>query len=61
VPSLLQPIVGCAFAPRCAYAVERCRIDYPPLEEKVEGHWAACWESDRLPANEAADAAKAAA
>src|SRR6478672_8295228 len=56
VPSLLQPIVGCAFAPRCAYATERCRVDYPPLEEKARGHWAACWESERLVANEAADA-----
>jgi peptide/nickel transport system ATP-binding protein len=55
VPSLLQPIVGCAFAPRCAYATERCRIDYPPLEEKARGHWAACWESERL----VADAARA--
>jgi peptide/nickel transport system ATP-binding protein len=59
VPSLLQPIVGCAFAPRCAYAKERCRVDYPPLEEKGRGHWAACWESERLVANEAADAAQA--
>jgi peptide/nickel transport system ATP-binding protein len=59
VPSLLQPIVGCAFAPRCAYARERCRVDYPPLEEKARGHWAACWESERLLANEAADSAQA--
>jgi peptide/nickel transport system ATP-binding protein len=61
VPSLLAPIVGCAFAPRCAYAVARCRVDYPPLEEKARGHWAACWESERLLANKVADAAKAAA
>jgi peptide/nickel transport system ATP-binding protein len=57
VPSLLTPIVGCAFAPRCAYAVARCRTDYPPLEEKARGHWAACWESERV----VADAAKVAA
>ncbi|HEX3631282.1 MAG TPA: ABC transporter ATP-binding protein, partial [Casimicrobiaceae bacterium] len=57
VPSLLTPIVGCAFAPRCAYARERCRAEYPPLEEKARGHWAACWESERV----VADAAKAAA
>ncbi len=61
VPSLLQPIIGCAFAPRCAYATERCRIDYPPLEEKARGHWAACWESERLVADEAVDAAQATA
>ena len=35
VPSLREPIAGCAFAPRCAYAVERCRREAPPLE--VEG------------------------
>ena len=29
VPSLREPIEGCAFAPRCAYAVERCRVETP--------------------------------
>jgi peptide/nickel transport system ATP-binding protein len=48
VPSLLEPIAGCAFAPRCAYATERCRREYPPLEEKGPGHSAACWESERV-------------
>jgi len=55
VPALSELIVGCAFAPRCAYATQRCRSDYPPLEEKARGHWAACWESERL----VADAARA--
>jgi peptide/nickel transport system ATP-binding protein len=49
VPSLREPIVGCAFAPRCAWAVPRCRTDAPPLEAKSPGHLAACFESDRLP------------
>ena len=31
VPSLREPIQGCAFAPRCRYAVERCRAEAPPL------------------------------
>src|SRR5271167_4797521 len=48
VPSLSEPIVGCAFAPRCSYATARCRSEYPPLEEKVSGHRAACWESERM-------------
>jgi len=48
VPSLAEPIVGCAFAPRCGYATTRCWSDYPPLEEKVPGHHAACWESERM-------------
>jgi peptide/nickel transport system ATP-binding protein len=49
VPSLRDPIVGCAFAPRCAWAVARCRQEAPPLEAKAQGHTAACFESDRLP------------
>jgi peptide/nickel transport system ATP-binding protein len=48
VPSLAEPIVGCAFAPRCVYATERCRNEYPPLEEKAPGHCVACWESERM-------------
>jgi len=48
VPSLREPIAGCAFAPRCAYAVERCRREAPPLEEKAPGHIAACFESGRI-------------
>jgi peptide/nickel transport system ATP-binding protein len=48
VPSLAEPIVGCAFAPRCAYATLRCQNEYPPLEEKAPGHHVACWESERM-------------
>src|ERR1700723_1937525 len=49
VPSLRDPIVGCAFAPRCAYATERCNREAPPLEAKTAAHLAACFESERLP------------
>jgi peptide/nickel transport system ATP-binding protein len=49
VPSLKEAIAGCIFAPRCAYATERCLQSYPPLEQKVAGHWVACWEANRLP------------
>jgi peptide/nickel transport system ATP-binding protein len=48
VPSLAEPIIGCAFAPRCAYATARCRTEYPPLEEKIPGHRVACWESETM-------------
>ncbi len=50
VPSLREPITGCAFAPRCAWAVARCRAEAPALEAKSPEHFAACFESDRLPA-----------
>ena len=48
VPSLKEEIAGCIFAPRCPHATERCRREYPPLEEKSEGHRVACWEADRI-------------
>ena len=48
VPSLKDEIAGCIFAPRCQHANERCRREYPPLEQKAPGHFVACWEADRL-------------
>jgi len=48
VPSLMEPIPGCTFAPRCPFATEECRREFPPLEEKAPGHFAACWHSDRV-------------
>jgi len=48
VPSLRAEPVGCTFAPRCTYATELCRAEYPPLELKAEAHLAACWHSDRV-------------
>jgi peptide/nickel transport system ATP-binding protein len=42
VPSLLAPPSGCRFHPRCPHAVDRCRVEIPPLIEVGEGHWAAC-------------------
>jgi peptide/nickel transport system ATP-binding protein len=48
VPALSNLPPGCTFAPRCAYADERCRLQFPPYEQKRPGHWAACWHSERL-------------
>jgi oligopeptide/dipeptide ABC transporter ATP-binding protein len=45
VPSLTRLPPGCAFAPRCAFAVDRCRQEYPPLEDWGNGHLAACWRA----------------
>jgi peptide/nickel transport system ATP-binding protein len=44
VPSLREPIVGCAFAPRCQFAIDACRAQQPGLRP-VAGepqHQAAC-------------------
>jgi peptide/nickel transport system ATP-binding protein len=48
VPALTSLPKGCAFAPRCPLAEDRCRADYPPYLEKSAGHWAACWRSDAV-------------
>jgi peptide/nickel transport system ATP-binding protein len=48
VPPLTNLPPGCAFAPRCPFADERCRREAPAYEEKHPAHWAACWHSDRL-------------
>jgi peptide/nickel transport system ATP-binding protein len=49
VPSLTNLPAGCAFAPRCGLAVERCRAEYPPLQD-FDGHLAACWRAGELAA-----------
>jgi peptide/nickel transport system permease protein len=42
--------VGCAFAPRCPLADDRCRTTYPPLEASPTGERVACWHAgDALP------------
>ncbi|MFN4013857.1 MAG: ABC transporter ATP-binding protein [Reyranella sp.] len=48
VPILTRPIVGCAFAPRCGFATDRCRSERPPLFDAGAGHLVACWEIDRV-------------
>jgi peptide/nickel transport system ATP-binding protein len=48
VPALTNLPAGCAFAPRCPFAEDRCRREAPAYEEKQPGHWAACWRSDAL-------------
>jgi peptide/nickel transport system ATP-binding protein len=48
VPALTNLPPGCSFAPRCAFADERCRAHAPDYEQKRPGHWAACWHSERL-------------
>jgi len=49
VPSLREPLAGCAFAPRCGHAVDGCRAGVPSFDAKAAGHSVACWEADRLP------------
>ena len=54
VPSLREPIAGCAFAPRCAYAIERCRVEAAGTAARsAAGHVVACHEAERVLASDA--------
>ena len=51
VPLLDRPIVGCPFAPRCGFVIDRCRRDAPPMVKYGEGHSAACFRSESVGAD----------
>jgi oligopeptide transport system ATP-binding protein len=42
-PDLLELPNQCPFAPRCAFSVEKCWQENPPLEPVGPDHKAACW------------------
>jgi peptide/nickel transport system ATP-binding protein len=43
-PDLVDPPPGCKFAPRCAYAQDKCHSEEPPLiEAETPGHYFKCW------------------
>jgi oligopeptide transport system ATP-binding protein len=48
-PSPINPPPGCAFHPRCPYAIDRCRESVPPLVPAGPGRQAACIRLDELP------------
>jgi oligopeptide/dipeptide ABC transporter ATP-binding protein len=50
VPSPLSPPAGCHLHPRCAYAIDRCRIERPALVDDRKGHATACHRWHELPA-----------
>ena len=41
-PDLSTPIVGCKFAPRCPFVMDRCRAERPAQKEVEPGHMVAC-------------------
>ena len=42
-PDLLKEPKSCPFAPRCRYAITRCREENPALSAVSPNHYAACW------------------
>jgi len=47
-PDLTRLDGGCAFRPRCTFAVDRCAREIPPLEDVGDGHLTACWEQETV-------------
>jgi oligopeptide/dipeptide ABC transporter ATP-binding protein len=48
-PDLTRLPPGCAFGPRCAFHVERCVVEIPPLRPLgAGGRVTACWEAERV-------------
>ena len=52
-PDLRRLPEGCPFAPRCAYAVDRCREEDPELRPVGPHHTVACWVD--VPAGHSSD------
>lgn len=47
-PDTSKPIPGCPFAPRCAFAEDRCHKERPPLHSLDDEHQSACWRADEV-------------
>ena len=47
-PDLTRLDGGCAFRPRCRFAVDRCGQEFPPLEDVDSGHVSACWRVNEI-------------
>ena len=50
-PDLTRLDGGCAFRPRCTFAVDRCAREIPPLVDVDGGHLTACWEHENVGLN----------
>jgi len=54
-PDLIQLPSGCKFHPRCPYATDRCKQEEPGLILVGDKHQAACWHTDAVEADIAAN------
>ncbi len=53
-PDLTKLDNGCAYRPRCRWAIDRCADEIPPLEHVGDGQKAACFRSHELDADKSA-------
>ena len=56
LPNPIHPPSGCHFHPRCRFAMDVCRIEYPHLREVAQGRAVACHLYDGDPVRSASDA-----
>jgi len=47
-PHLARLPSGCAFHPRCKYAIDRCRQEMPELVDLGDNHLSACFRSEEM-------------
>jgi len=45
-PNLAKEIIGCPFAPRCKYAIDKCRKECPQMVEIEKNHFTRCHRID---------------
>jgi len=58
-PDLTRLDIGCAFRPRCRFAVEACAVSRPPLQPAADrAHFAACFRSNEIAAESATPATR---
>lgn len=48
VPGLHEIPVGCRFANRCEFAIEKCRAESPELRAHVPHHTVRCWRQQEI-------------
>ena len=48
VPDLANLPKGCAFHPRCKYAIDRCKTEVPELQPLSDGHLVSCHRAAEL-------------
>ncbi len=42
IPNPINPPTGCAFHPRCPFAMAQCKTVTPKLQQTDSGHWVSC-------------------
>ena len=47
-PDTSKEIIGCPFEPRCRWAIDKCRKEFPSEHVLSEGHISFCWRAEEV-------------